>query len=149
MIYTLVRQRWVVRTTLTFTALFLLIPVSAQQKPLEGLVSIKRDPQTITVGGKGADIPAFTSRAIQLAIDALRSWNGGTVQLGAGTYAVSSPIQIYSNISLIGAGSETVLKKSEGFRTEFVIDADYGMIKATVKDVSGFSVGRRWYRGCF
>ncbi len=108
---------------------------------VEGLVTIKRAPEVVTVGGPSADLPAYTSQAIQLAIDALVTRGGGTVRLSPGTFAVSGPIRLASNIGLEGAGPETILMKGDGVRTGFVIDADYGMLKITVADPTGFDVG--------
>ncbi len=108
---------------------------------IEGLVEQRRAERIITVGGRGTDIPAFTSEAVQIAIDALKSTKGGTVRLGAGTFAVSAPIRLYDNITLAGEGPSTILRKIDGFRTRFVIDADYGMLKVVVKDPSGFRTG--------
>ena len=42
---------------------------------------------------------------------------------------------------MIGSGKSTILKKCDGFKTSFIIDADWGMLKATVKDASGFKKG--------
>jgi len=107
----------------------------------EGLVRPRRAPEVITVGGPDADMAGFTSRTIQLAVDALRTRGGGTVRLGKGTFDMRGPVRLASNISLEGAGPETILRKSDGFRTSFIVDADYGMLKVKVKDPSGFGVG--------
>jgi len=112
-----------------------------QVPPAEGLVQPKVDSSVITVGGAGADLAGFDSRSIQLALDALKTRGGGVVRLNPGTFDIIGPVHLSSNTVLEGSGPETVLRKSEGFRTEFVIDADYGMLKVTVKDVSGFQVG--------
>jgi parallel beta-helix repeat protein len=106
-----------------------------------GLVDIKRADLVITVGGSSADIPAFTSEAIQIALDAVKSRGGGTVKLSPGTFKIISPVRISDNSSLIGSGSSTILQKCDGFKTSFIIDADWGMLKAVVKDVSGFKIG--------
>jgi hypothetical protein len=106
-----------------------------------GLVDIRRAGEVITVGGPGADIPGFTSGAIQIALDALKSKGGGTVKLNPGTYDIIGPVRVPSNTSLVGSGETTVLKKCDGFKTSFVIDADWGMLKAVVKDASGFRTG--------
>jgi len=103
-----------------------------------GLVDVKQAEQVITVGGSAADIPAFTSRAIQIALHAIRERGGGVVKLNPGTFQINGPVRLSSNISLIGSGKSTILKKCDGFKTSFVIDADWGMLKAEVKDVSGF-----------
>jgi parallel beta-helix repeat protein len=105
------------------------------------LVSPKHKQQTITVGGERADIKGYTSDAVQIALDAINTRGGGTVKLSSGKFLVTSPVRLYSNTALVGSGKETILQKCDGFRTNFIVDVDYGMLKATVKDVSGFKVG--------
>ena len=106
-----------------------------------GLVNEKRADQVITVGGPGADISGFTSGAIQIALDAIRARGGGIVKLNPGIFMIIGPVRLSENTSLIGSGKATILKKCDGFKTSFTIDADWGMLKAVVKDVSGFKIG--------
>jgi parallel beta-helix repeat protein len=106
-----------------------------------GLVNVRKAQQVITVGGPEADVPGFTSGAIQIALDAIKTRGGGTVKLNPGIYNIIGPVRISANTSLIGSGYTTILKKCDGFRTSFTIDADWGMLKAVVKDVSGFKIG--------
>ena len=106
-----------------------------------GLVDIRYANKIITVGGPGADVQGFTSGAIQIALDAVKTRGGGTVKLNPGVYDITGPVRIPSNSALIGSGKTTILKKCDGFRTSYTIDADYGMMKASVKDVSGLKVG--------
>jgi hypothetical protein len=106
-----------------------------------GLVDVKRAEMVITVGGAGADIPGFTSEAIGIALDAVKNRGGGTVKLMPGVFTIIGPVRVGSNMSLIGSGEKTILKKCDGFSTSFIIDADWGMLKAVVKDVSGFQRG--------
>jgi len=106
-----------------------------------GLVDIRRAEQIITVGGSGADIPGFTSDAINMAIDAMKTRGGGTVKLNPGTYEIIGPVRLASGISLVGSGHSTILHKCNGFKTSFIIDADWGMLKAVVKDANGFKIG--------
>ncbi|MDX9727270.1 MAG: right-handed parallel beta-helix repeat-containing protein [Bacteroidales bacterium] len=122
-----------------FLLQFLFLHVSNGQSI--GLVDIREAGQVITVGGPGADLPAFTSQAIQTALDALKTRGGGTVRLNPGTYDIIGPIRLSDNTSLIGSGEKTILRKCEGFRTSFIIDADWGMLKAVVKDAGGFRTG--------
>ncbi len=49
-----------------------------------GLVDIKYAEKIITVGGPDADIQGFTSGAIQIALDAIKTRGGGTVKLNPG-----------------------------------------------------------------
>ncbi len=108
---------------------------------VEGVVDIKREPAVITVGGAGADLPAFTSRAIQFALDVLKTRGGGTVKLNPGTYEMTGPVHLGSNMALEGSGPDTVLRKSAGVRTGLLIDVGYGVVKIEVEDSSGFPVG--------
>ncbi|MFN8239400.1 MAG: right-handed parallel beta-helix repeat-containing protein [Bacteroidales bacterium] len=95
----------------------------------------------ITVGGNRADINGFTSEAIQTAIDALNLKGGGRVVLQEGLFDIKAPVRLYSNISLSGAGPNTILRKCDGYRSPFSLDADYGELKIEVNDPAGFSTG--------
>jgi len=106
-----------------------------------GLVDIRCAEQVITVGGPGADIPGFTSQAIQIALDAVKTRGGGTVKLNPGIYDIIGPLRLSDNTSLVGSGEKTILRKCDGFKTSFIIDADWGMQKAVVKDATGFKTG--------
>ena len=88
-----------------------------------------------------ANIPGFTSEAIQIALDAVKARGGGIVRLNPGTFKITGPVRMSDNTSLIGSGKTTILQKCDGFKTSFIIDADWGMLKAEVKDASGFSIG--------
>jgi parallel beta-helix repeat protein len=106
-----------------------------------GLVKTRHAEQVITVGGPDADVPNFTSEAIQIALDAIKTRGGGIVKLNPGVYEIFGPVRLSDNTSLIGSGKATVLQKCDGFKTSFIVDADWGMLKAVVKDVSGFKRG--------
>ena len=120
---------------------FFLVFTSGLKSQEIGLVSIRNAEQVITVGGPDADVPGFTSQAILLALDAIRTRGGGTVKLNPGTFEITGPVRLSDNTSLIGSGEKTILHKCDGFKTSFIIDADWGMLKAVVKDVSGFKIG--------
>jgi hypothetical protein len=96
----------------------------------------------ITVGGSDAEISGFSSEAIQTAINALqKEGNGGTVVLSPGNYDITAPVRLYDNMTLLGSGEKTVLKKCIGFSSQMAEDADYGELKITVRDASGFKRG--------
>jgi parallel beta-helix repeat protein len=120
--------------------LFLYMNPNIQSQNI-GLVDIRSAEPVITVGGTGADIPAFTSEAVNIALDAVKARGGGIVKLNPGIYQITGPLRLSSNTTLTGSGESTILKKCDGFRTSFIIDADWGMLKAVVKDASGFSKG--------
>lgn len=106
-----------------------------------GLVDVRYAEKVISVGGPDADIPGYSSTAIQIAVDAIKTRGGGTVRLYPGTFDITGPVRLTDNIILKGSGKSTILKKCNGFRTSYIIDADWGMMKAVVKDVSGFKTG--------
>ncbi len=134
------RQTLVVASALRTAVLLAVVCAVPAALGKEGLVKPRTAARVITVGGTGADVPAFTSEAIQVAVDALRA-TGGTVKLGSGTFVVSAPVKLYSGISLAGDGNSTVLRKIDGFRTAMAVDCGYGELKVAVKDVRGFKVG--------
>jgi hypothetical protein len=98
--------------------------------------------RTIRVGGEDAHIKGFTNQSIQYAIDALEE-SGGTVILDPGQYSITAPVRLKSNISLVGSGSGTILKKDPGVQTRFIVDADYGELKLTVENTDGFEIGMK------
>jgi parallel beta-helix repeat protein len=106
-----------------------------------GLVDVKHAEHVITVGGAAADIAGFTSEAVNIALDAIKSRGGGIVKLNPGTYEIAGPLRLSDNTSLIGSGESTILRKCDGYKTSFIIDADWGMVKAVVKDAAGFKKG--------
>jgi len=121
--------------------LFCLAFSSVAESQETGLVKIRNTEQVITVGGPDADIPGFNSDAVKIALDAIRARGGGTVKLNPGSYDITGPVRLSDNTSLIGSGESTILRKCNGFKTSFIIDADWGMLKAVVKDASGFKIG--------
>jgi nitrous oxidase accessory protein NosD len=116
--------------------------LSAQNDPfiVDALVSPKRPERVITVGGEGADIQGFTNEAIQIAVDALPA-DGGTVRLSQGKFIMKAPVRLKSNMKLTGSGRETILRRIDGFHSKFIVDADFGELKLTVENASGFQRG--------
>jgi nitrous oxidase accessory protein NosD len=107
---------------------------------VDALVTPKTKERVITVGGASADIQGFSNAAIQRAVDALPD-EGGTVKMGAGEYKMMAPVRLPSNVKLLGSGPATILKRIDGFRSKFILDADFGELKLKVADPSGFAVG--------
>jgi parallel beta-helix repeat protein len=95
----------------------------------------------VSARNNSSEVSEFTSAAIQIAVDAASQRGGGTVQLKAGTYMISAPVSLASNVTLVGVGDSTVLRKVEGFRSQLSVDGDYGMLKVTVRDANGFKPG--------
>lgn len=127
-----------------FLMLFLPILLTAQNntKSADALVTPKIAKTTISVGGTNADIAGFNNQSIQFAIDAVAK-TGGTVKLNAGIYNIVAPVQMKSNVVLVGAGSETILKRAKGVQTKYKVDADFGELKLTVDNADGFEIGMK------
>lgn len=129
--------------------------LSAQEHlTADALVSPRIASREISVGGENADVSGFNNKSIQFAIDALDK-TGGRVILEPGSYEITAPIRVKSNVSLIGSGQETILKRGKGVQTIYVADADYGELKLTVKSSDGFAIGMKVqvtddeHRGCW
>ena len=125
--------------------LILLSEMSFGQEPsytVDALVSPKIPGRTISVGDASSDINGFDNNAIQYAVDALGN-TGGTVMLSAGEFEINAPVRMHSNVQLTGVGKETVMKKSKGVQTDYIVDADYGELKLTVRNPDGFLPGMK------
>lgn len=94
----------------------------------------------ITVGGEGSDIQGFTNKAIQAAVSALTA-TGGTVKLTPGVFKIIAPVKLTSHVNLVGSGSKTVLKISDGVSAHYIDDADYGEYFVKVDNPKGFKIG--------
>lgn len=117
--------------------------LSAQEvKQADALVSPKIAVREISVGGADADVAAYNNQSIQFAIDAL-ALTGGTVHLNPGVYDIAAPVRLKSHVHLKGSGKETVLKKSKGIQSKYIVDADFGELKLTVENADGFSIGMK------
>lgn len=87
-------------------------------------------------------IPAGASTStIQSAIDSASSAGGGTVTLAAGTYTITAPIVLKSNVTLDGAGKDvTVLKRNAssnlGANGVLTTSTSGGIANVIVKDLT-------------
>jgi len=95
----------------------------------------------IRVGLSDGDFVGDTNVAIQQAVDAAGAYGGGSVEIGPGVFTLFDSVHLRRNVRLIGAGDATILRKCDGVRSEFAVDADYGQKKVTAKDASGFRAG--------
>ena len=69
---------------------------------------------TITVGVDNAAIVGSDNYALQAAVDYVSGLGGGTVSIGAGVYEMEDSLHLRSNVTVIGAGEDTVLCKGNG-----------------------------------
>ncbi|MCK5157480.1 MAG: right-handed parallel beta-helix repeat-containing protein [Spirochaetales bacterium] len=94
----------------------------------------------VTVGITSGDFRGANNSSIQQAVDSLGEY-GGVVEILEGTYECLDGIYMRSNVRLVGQGAKTVLRKCDGLRCALIIDADYGQLKVTPDDISGFRIG--------
>lgn len=131
------------KISILFLMLILPFCLLAQEiNKADALVSAKFAEREITVGGKNADVSEFTNQSIQFAINAVAK-TGGIVKLNPGVYNIVAPVQLKSNVKLIGSGSTTILKRGPGVQTKYIVDADFGELKLTVENSDGFEIGMK------
>ncbi len=94
-----------------------------------------------TVGLSKGDFIGDTNVAIQQALDVVGAYGGGVVEVGPGIYTLWNSLRLHRNVRLVGSGMDTVLRKCDGVESQFAVDADYGQMKVTAKDASGFRAG--------
>jgi len=127
-----------------FIAVLFLLAIPSQAQPgdyvVDALVKPRVPDRVITVGAEGSDICGFTNRAVQNAIDLLPD-TGGIVRMSPGVFKVIAPVRVKSNVRLEGAGPGTILRIGEGVSSRFTVDADFGELKVSVEDASGFEPG--------
>ena len=100
----------------------------------------------VRVSQDGGDFSGQDNRALQGAVDYVASLGGGTVEIGPGTYEMRDSLHLKDNVTLRGAGPETVLRKADGATAQLVLDGDYGEEQITIappqdSGASPFAVG--------
>jgi len=123
-------------------SLTFILNAQESEKTADALVSPKIAEQVITVGGPTAKISGFNNQSIQFAIDAVAK-TGGIVKLNPGVYEIKAPVRMKSNVKLMGAGKETILKRATGVQTKYIVDADFGELKIIVENSDGFEIGMK------
>jgi hypothetical protein len=81
---------------------------------------------TVRVTQDGGEFSGQDNRALQGAVDYVASLGGGTVEIGAGTFEMRDSLHLKDNVTIRGAGPETVLRKADGATATLVLDGDYG-----------------------
>ena len=99
----------------------------------------------VTVGHADADIVGTDNRALQAAVDYVGNLGGGVVEIGPGEYLMRDSLHLRSRVTVRGAAEKTILKKDREHRTLLVADGDFGEAAVTLKDATGFEIGRGVY----
>lgn len=90
------------------------------------------------------DIIGADNRALQSAVEYVASLGGGTVEIGPGVYEMRDSLHLRHNVTVRGAGPETILRKANGATAKLVLDGDYGEEQVTIAqggDITPFAVG--------
>jgi hypothetical protein len=95
----------------------------------------------ITAGITGADFCGRDNRAIQAAIDAVAHRGGGTVKILPGTYVLEDSVHLRDNVTLIGSGAETILRKGPQVYSRLSADLGYGHYDVSLAEPDKFHVG--------
>ena len=95
----------------------------------------------LTVGQNQGDLRGSDDKIIQAGIEYLDRLGGGTLRIGPGTYLLKNSIYLSSNITLQGAGPQTVLRKTASVMTPLTRDSDWFEYGAQVSDPTGFIPG--------
>ena len=95
----------------------------------------------ITVGHTQADINGTTNAAIQAAVDRAAAMGGGIVSILPGTYDMLDSLHLRSNVTVQGAGAETVLRKAPSVQSTIPAFLGYGHYDISVAEPDKFCVG--------
>jgi parallel beta-helix repeat protein len=114
--------------------------MAAEAAP-ESPVVWEESPVHVKVGVARGDFVGDTGAAIQQAIDAAGAYGGGVVELGPGVFTLYDSVQLRSNVRLLGAGPDTVLRKCDEAASRAALDPDYGQCEVTVEEAGEFRVG--------
>jgi hypothetical protein len=92
------------------------------------------------VGQQDGDVVGSDNTAIQTAID---SWavQGGTVEIGPGTFEMGDSLHLRSGVTVRGAGAETVLRKAPMIESALSADLGYGHFDVSLAEAEKFDVG--------
>src|SRR4051794_12371438 len=97
---------------------------------------------TISVGRAGTDIVGADNRALQAAVDYVAGLGGGVVEIGEGEYLMYDSLHLRSGVTVRGRKGKSILRKADGAVSPLALDGDFGEQQFTVKDPSGFAVGK-------
>src|SRR5271166_1478334 len=96
----------------------------------------------ITVGRAGGDLIGADNRALQAAVDYVAGLGGGVVEIGEGEYLMHDSLHLRSGVTVRGQKGKSILCKAKSAVSPLALDGDFGEQQITVKDPTGFAVGK-------
>lgn len=116
-------------------------PPSAHRQLPKAMHGTMNDRPHVSVGVHEGDIIGADNRALQAAVDYVGSLGGGTVEIGPGEFLMRDSVHLRAQVTLVGQGAKTVLRKAKAAVSPLEIDGDYGEEQITVRRPEGFAVG--------
>ena len=107
--------------------------VTSTNRPMRTLQNL-----ILTVGQAEGDLQGDDDKIIQAGIEYLHRLGGGTLKILPGVYNLRNAIYMHPNITLLGSGEQTILRKSESVVTALVRDSDWFEYGVQVADTKGF-----------
>src|SRR5262245_18650466 len=95
----------------------------------------------VRVGIDEGDVRGRDQRALQSAIDYVANLDGGTVEIAAGRYTLRHPLNLRSNVHVVGVPGKTVLVIGPGRKSSLSKDVAQGSSEITLVDATGFELG--------
>jgi len=96
----------------------------------------------ITVGPTtDADVPGNTCHEIQAAVDRAAASGGGEIRILPGVYNMEDSLHLRSGVRIVGAGENTILRKSRSASSPISTYLGYGHYDVSVTDPDKFHVG--------
>jgi hypothetical protein len=98
-----------------------------------------RQDLALTVGQTEGDLRGDDDKVIQAGIDYLHRLGGGALAILPGVYNLRNAIYLRPNVTLMGSGEETILRKTGSVVTALVRDSDWFEYGVQVADAKGFT----------
>jgi hypothetical protein len=97
-----------------------------------------RQNSELTIGQREGDLKGDDDKIIQAGIEYLYRLGGGTLHVLPGVYNLKNAIYLRPNITLLGSGEQTILRKSASVVAALVRDSDWFEYGVQVADTKGF-----------
>jgi len=98
-------------------------------------------PVSVAVGRQQADIRGDTNLCLQAAVDYVAGLGGGTVVIGPGRYTMHDSLHLRPNVTVRGAGEDTILTKAPMVSSALSADLGYGHCDLSLANPDRFRVG--------
>ena len=98
-------------------------------------------PVSVTVGHGEATIRGGTNVCLQAGVDYVAGLGGGTVVIAPGRYVMHDSLHLRPNVTVRGAGKDTVLFKAPMLVSKLSADLGYGHFDVSLADPDAFRPG--------